>query len=331
MKSMKEDKNPGPLPAGTVVVCTYKRPSLLAGALASLGSQEWEEPFPFEILVVDDGPDEETRRVASKAGARYVPSGGEGIASARNRGIRNSRGGWVAFFDDDQRASPRWLAELVRVAGDKYAPVVAGSRRLAPAGPGVHLPSRPELRRYLGEEDWGGEVRPLGPGELPNTGNVLVRKEVFRRVGDFDPSFVEGGEDTDFFTRAIQAGISLWAAPAARAEHLVGPEKLSPSWWRDRALRGGAAEARIRRKREGRGALLQGFLYWGFLGTASLFRGLWARLLGRREEALYRLFVFRHFLGYARQVPGFLRSRHGGEVLGAPSFRKRAGGGGVPG
>ncbi len=316
-------------PAGTVVICTYDRPHLLAGALESLRSQEWDEDSPFEILVVDDGPGEETRRAASRAGARYVPTAGEGIAAARNLGIRESRGEWLAFFDDDQRASPGWLRELLRVSREREAPVVAGSRRLVPLEPGIPLPSHPRLRLYLGEEDWGESPRPLGPEEFPNTGNVLVRKDVFRRVGGFDPSFVEGGEDTDFFTRARRQGVPLWAAPSARADHLVGPAKVTPSWWKRRAQRGGAAEARIRRKGGGRVSLLAGLFRWGFLGSASLLPAGWNRLLGRREEALYRVFLFRHFLGYARQVPALLPGPAGGKGGGAPSFRKRGGGEGV--
>ncbi len=317
-------------PAGTVVVCTYDRPVLLAGALESLLRQEWEEDSSFEILVVDDGPGEETRKAARKAGARYVPTKGEGIAAARNLGVLESRGGWTAFFDDDQRASPGWLAGLLRVSREKGAPVVAGARRLLPLEPGISLPSHPGLRLYLGEEDWGGSPRPLGPEELPNTGNVLVRKDVFRAAGGFDPSFVEGGEDTDFFTRVRKKGIPIWAAPSALAEHLVGRGKLTPSWWKRRALRGGSAEARIRLKRGGRGPLLAGLFRWGFLGSASLLLAGWNGLLGRREEALYRIFIFRHFLGYARRVPGFLMGRGGGDLPGGPSFRKREGREGVP-
>jgi len=311
--------------AGTVVVCSYDRPSLLGGALESLAAQEWDGPGSFEILVVDDGPDRETMEKAAEWGARYVQARGDGIAQARNLGVREARGEWVAFFDDDQRASSRWLAELVRVSKEKDALVVAGSRRLVPLEEGLSLPSHARLRSYLGEEEWGEEPRPLGPEELPNTGNVLIRTEVFERVGLFDPAFIEGGEDTDFFTRVRMKGITLWASPGAAAVHLVGPGKLHPAWWRRRALRGGAAEARIRRKRLGRRALLSGLFYWSFMGMGSFLLLARALLTGKGEEALYRAFLFRHFLGYARQVPGFLWSGSGGEVLGAPSFRNKKG------
>ena len=319
----------GASPEGTVVICTYDRLALLEGALESLLRQEGLPPGSFEILVVDDGPSPDVRALAEKTGVRYVPAEGRGIASARNIGVRESRGRWLAFFDDDQRAAPGWLAELLRVAREKKAAVVAGSRVLVPPGRGIRLPSHPSLRAYLGEEIWGEEPRPLGPEELPNTGNVWIRRDVFDRVGGFDPAFVESGEDTDLFIRIRREGFSFWAAPAARAEHLVAPEKLSSSWWRSRAFRSGAAVARLRRKSGGRAGLLAGSGRWGVVALAAALRLLPAWAAGRREEVWFRLFLIRHFLGYLRRVPPLLLGGGEGSFLAAPSFREReeAGGG----
>ncbi len=309
-------------PLGTVVVCTCRRPDLLSGALESLAGQVWEEDRPFGILVVDDGPDEETREVAGRWGARYRATTGEGIARARNLGLREARGEWVAFFDDDQRASSRWLRELVRVFREKGAPIVAGPRRLVPLEGCPPLPSHERLRNYLGGEEWGEVPRPLGGEEIPNTGNVLVGREVFERIGGFDPAFEEGGEDTDFFLRAREAGFQAWCAPGAGADHLVGPEKTAPAWWRKRAFRGGAAEARIRRKMGGRPALLAGLLSRGWLALGGLPLMGAAFLGGRREEALFRLYLFRFFLGYLARTPRFLLGREGAAAGGGPSFRR---------
>jgi GT2 family glycosyltransferase len=99
-------------------------------------------------------------------------------------------------------------------------------------------------------------------GPLPmiyGSGNCLIRREVFRLLGEpaFDPAFnFLGGGDTDFFTRARDAGVPFyWEADALVTER-VPPTRTQPAWVFKRGLRIGAINRRIERKRWPAGRVL---------------------------------------------------------------------------
>src|SRR5262245_8681240 len=116
----------------SIVVCTQNRAEMLRGALASLFDLATDD-FAYEIVVVDNGSTDHTQQVIAVAAAQscyplrgvYEPE--KGIVPARNRGIREADGRWIAFFDDDQLADVRWLAELYRGANEKRCSVVGGA------------------------------------------------------------------------------------------------------------------------------------------------------------------------------------------------------------
>ena len=104
--------------AVTVVVPTKGRPQLLNRCIASLVLQRFD-PASFEIIIVDDGPSDDTREIVqswsqhtegSGPDVIYLPSmGPHGPAAARNLGWRAARGAIIAFTDDDTIARADWL------------------------------------------------------------------------------------------------------------------------------------------------------------------------------------------------------------------------------
>src|SRR4051812_23189710 len=103
----------------SVIVPTRGRPRYLRVALESLAAQDLE-PDAYEVVVVDDGPDAETRAAVqqvaavSRAPLRYVERAGvPGLNSARNTGIAAAESDLIVFVDDDVEAPPEWLRELV--------------------------------------------------------------------------------------------------------------------------------------------------------------------------------------------------------------------------
>jgi GT2 family glycosyltransferase len=101
----------------SVVVPTCRRPDLLARCLEALAGQRGLAPGSWEVIVVDDGCDEETSRVVRAAGDRspgpvhYLTTlCRQGPVVARNRGWQASRGTVVAFTDDNCLPDPGWLA-----------------------------------------------------------------------------------------------------------------------------------------------------------------------------------------------------------------------------
>jgi glycosyltransferase involved in cell wall biosynthesis len=100
----------------SVVIPTKHRAPYLDVALRSLAPQAAAQEA--ELLVVDDGPSEDTRAVAVRHGARYVAHDRSlGLNAARNTGIDATDGELVCFVDDDVAVHPGWLAALLDGAG----------------------------------------------------------------------------------------------------------------------------------------------------------------------------------------------------------------------
>ena len=242
-----------PNPDISIVVCTKNRASLLAGALASLYDLATEDEFTYEIVVIDNGSTDETQQVISAAAAqskhplRGVLEREAGIVAARNRGIRESRGRWIAFFDDDQIADWHWLAELHRGAEERKCRVVGGAVQLAlPADCKRQLATT--VRMLLGEPLGGDLPQRYGGRLTPGCGNLLVHQSVFDEVGIFLTAIDGRGEDTDLFERIQRAGIEAWYLPTAIIHHLTPPERLEREYLLNLATRMGRGIALRQRK-----------------------------------------------------------------------------------
>lgn len=95
----------------SVVIPTYNRAAVLPLAIESVLAQTCRD---FEILIIDDGSDDAgateaaVRPYVEAQGdrVRYIRRENGGVSAARNAGIENARGEWVAFLDDDDEFTP---------------------------------------------------------------------------------------------------------------------------------------------------------------------------------------------------------------------------------
>lgn len=249
-------------PTVSIVVCTRDRAPSLEQALADLVDQQLPIRYAgYEVVVVDDASVDQTSLVVARVDARSpidvrrVSANGTGVANARNVGVGAARGQWVAFFDDDQRTEPTWLAELLDTAQHTGADLVGGPIEVrlpadVPAGPIVRAiyGEHPPRRRRSSE----AELRPAG-------GNRLIHRSVFERIGLHDES-LQMGEDIDLIGRAEAERMVFGWAPRAVVCHVIPEERLVPRTVFDYSERAGIARAKVDFKRAGR---------WGMVRTAS--------------------------------------------------------------
>lgn len=294
----------------SVVVCTYNKKELLLKALDSLTRQETEGQLIFEIIIIDDGSTDNTRDVVKEfirnntsVAIRYVYKTGGGVADARNAGVAEAHGKWVAFFDDDQWAEPQWLGELYRVGMEKSADCVGGTVLL-------DLPDSSNLklsmfcRGLLAEKIFGDKSRSYSIKARYvglETNNVLVRRKLFERIGVFDASFLMGGEDVDFFWRARKHGAEAWYAPKAVVHHIIPEHRLRDEYFTYVSLRNGVGGARILYKHRGRLRCLPGLVRRILRNFA---RYVWLLLtsliLGNKHQQLERNCRLSITVGYIR-------------------------------
>lgn len=114
---------------------------MLERALNGVWSQR--PNLPAEVIVVDDGSDDNTAEVATKLGAKVVrhPQN-RGLSAARNTGLHATSHPWVALLDSDDEWLPHHLAHLWGLRGSHA--LVAGSALrcgIDPAGDRFHGPT----------------------------------------------------------------------------------------------------------------------------------------------------------------------------------------------
>lgn len=178
----------------SVVIATKDRQAYLRRAVASLVDQN--APFPFEIIVVDNGSTDATRSVveAFETGAvtvRYIAEPQPNRAKARNSGVAIAAGRYVAFCDDDVLVPEGWI--VAHAAAQKGGEHVVN-------GPIVNVASY--------------DVRPAPRAVNYSRAflcscNVSLSRRAFREIGGFDESFnLYGWEDTELGLRLRRCGLT---------------------------------------------------------------------------------------------------------------------------
>lgn len=200
-------------PRISVVIPHLNHPDALRRGLAALAAQRPEAGggVPFEIIVVDNGSRERPDATcAAFPFVRLAEAPEPGPGPARNRGARLARGAILAFIDADCIAAPDWIAAIDgHFKRHPEAQVVGGDVRIAPADPARAT----AIEAY--ESIYGYRMKLyVERDHYCGAGNMAVRRETFRAVGDF--AGISVAEDMDWGRRATALGISIDYAPEIR-------------------------------------------------------------------------------------------------------------------
>ena len=207
-----------------VLIPTLRRPDSLARALRSVFAQDRARALMAEIVVIDNSPEASARatvdqlRLEAPVPLVFVHAPKPGVATARNAGLVATTAPYLAFLDDDEEASPRWLAALFDTHRRFEADVTFGAVRgvIPQASPAW---SKPYLERFfsrLGPSESGLTDQVFGCGNsLMTRATALARPEPFATAAD-----QTGGEDDRLFTDLTASGARFaWASEAWVFEH----------------------------------------------------------------------------------------------------------------
>ena len=239
----------------SAAICTYNRSDLLAGALQSLCEQSLP-PQDYEILVVDNASTDDTRAVVSRCKAsypvheiRYLYETKQGLGYARNTAFQEARGAYVAYIDDDARASESWLKLALWTLAWAEGLICVGG----PCRPFFTTDKPGWFRDEYEIRSKGEEMRFLEPGESFSGSNMIWDVDALRAVGGFAVNIgVSGetlsvGEETYPF-RAIwkqcQDKIFLYN-PDLIVYHWAPPHKMRVSYYLKRSFADGQAEFKL--------------------------------------------------------------------------------------
>jgi len=222
----------------TVCICTFKRPELLGRLLSTLQHQQTYGRFSYAVVVVDNDSEGSARAsveafsTTSHVQTAYCLEPQKNIAMARNRGVSQAEGDFIAFIDDDEFPENDWLLRLLETQSRYHADGVLG-----PVKP-YFASEPPAWVRKGGFFDRPTHATGFRMGwEEARTGNVLFRRCILEgeRV-PFDTKFDAAGEDVDFFRRMMQKGCTFVWCNEAVAHELVPASRCSREYLLKRAL-----------------------------------------------------------------------------------------------
>lgn len=209
----------------SVIIPNWNGARQLAKVLESLSAQTL---VPSRILVVDNGSADDSPAVARQFGAELLSLPANlGFCAAVNTGLRQCSGHpWVAILNNDVVLRPDWLEKLLAAADDRY---------MFAAGMLLRMDKPDELDGSFDLISRGGCAWRAGHGRpnsqewkqpeeiaFPPFTAVLVRRELFDRVGMLDERFESYLEDVDFGFRCALRNLRGIYVPDAVAHHQGG-------------------------------------------------------------------------------------------------------------
>lgn len=207
------------MPNVSVIIPTYNCARYISEAIGSALSQTYRD---FEIIVVDDGSTDNTAEVLDvyKGQIRLLHQQNKGVSAARNKGIREARGHYVAFLDADDLWLPDKLGLQVQImeANPDTAMVFTDGERLVKAFP-TDYSLKPLPQHSISDNKegfWhkitqvkiddgsifkGNYYKDMLLGNLVFfTSSILVRKEILQKVGFLNEN-LPSSEDYELWLR----------------------------------------------------------------------------------------------------------------------------------
>ncbi len=228
----------------SLIISTYNRSDLLIGALQSVVQQS-ADPQLWECIVVNNNSTDDTLARFEEFAAKHpdfnlriVTETTQGLSYARNRGIRESEGEYIAIIDDDERIAKEFIEAYIELFDTTPDAMAAGGPIVA-----EYQTKRPRWMSCFTERPiantmyWGDKVREFPKGRVPGGGNMALRRSAVRRYGVFDTSLgyvgesLLGGEECDLFERLQIAEAKYYYVPKAVMYHIIPDSKLTPDYF----------------------------------------------------------------------------------------------------
>lgn len=233
----------------SIIICTRNRAKSLRDTLLSISNTLIPEDLDVELLIVDNGSNDDTKDVAhncqiTKVHVRYVNESIPGQCHARNRGLSEATGDVFLFTDDDVRVPMHWIEGMCRPILTEQADAVAGA---------VIFPERLEksLAKYgiSNRRGWLASTDGIDANH-PNRmvgANMAFSKRVLDKVPAFDtrlgPGALGFADETLFSRRLIASGYKMITAFDTAVEHHFDDSRFSRKYMLSIADRMGRSQA----------------------------------------------------------------------------------------
>jgi len=224
-------------PYVSVVICTYNRVELLEGAVRTFCNQV-QSKHRYELIIVDNNSSDRTKECSLEYcerydHVRYIFEKQQGLSHARNRGLQESQGEYVAFVDDDCEVPDNYIVRLIEALCEVKPAVLGG-----PAYPLYKSPKPGWYKDEYAQYALTDQARSLTNKEYAYGFNMVYRRACLESVGGFDPELGMSGDDIGYgedilpqrLIREKMPDEIFYYDPRVRVYHLVRPEKMTLRW-----------------------------------------------------------------------------------------------------
>ena len=205
---MQENRQGFLNPRVSVVIPTYNRAAKVQNAIDSVLAQTFSD---LEVIVVDDGSSDGTGEILAETYGdriRYYAQENQGASAARNKGIAEARGEWIAFLDSDDR----WKKEKLEW---QFKALERNGSKCGGCYTDVQFFNHPETRTMFQMAEQGDRhegtmgvhpnvlkllVRPGGAGMVICLSSILARADLIKRTGKFNLKLLYS-QDSEFLFR----------------------------------------------------------------------------------------------------------------------------------
>lgn len=191
----------------SVVIPTYNRAKFVKEAVESVLAQTYAD---FELIVVDDGSTDETQKVLAGYGdkIKVLQQANKGVSAARNVGIAQAKGEWIAFLDSDDLWKRNKLEKQMKwLASHRQVQICHTDEIWIRKGVRVN-----PMKKHAKPHGWIFEQ--CLPFCVVSPSSILIHQSLFEKHGNFDEE-LPACEDYD-----------LWLRFAAKVPFGFVPEKL---------------------------------------------------------------------------------------------------------
>jgi glycosyltransferase involved in cell wall biosynthesis len=246
----------------TATISTYNREKYLPQVLDSLKNQTLNHSF-FEILMVDNNSPGNTKEISDEFEAQnpslnyaYFLETNQGLSYGRNRGIKEAKGKYITFIDDDAFLAEDYLEKIYNYFEANKNVAAIGSKILLHYEDIIPDWENKYLNSLLGYFNLGDQEKIFTKNDYPRGSNMSFRMGVFEKIGEFNVSLgrnkggLGGGEEKDIFNRIYQfPELKVVYIPNALVYHCVPIERTTEKFIKRQAIGTGVSE-RFRTKYE---------------------------------------------------------------------------------
>ena len=246
----------------SIIISTYNNAVSLIRTLNSVAKQDADKAI-WECVVVNNNSTDNTAEMVaafakehSDINIKLVDEAQQGLSYARNRGIAEAEGQFLAFIDDDETINEGFVSAYLDLFHNHGAFAGAGALKVR------YDSARPKWMSYYTEKmianplNLGKEIITITSSVTPTGGNMAFNREIFRLYGGFDTNLgrkgneLSGGEENDMFQRLRDLGERVFYTPHAIAYHHIADRKLTPEYF-DKLSYGVGVSKRIRAEKFG--------------------------------------------------------------------------------